>query len=439
MRWYQGWYVGVGPSRQEKPTGGAAPLRCLTALSSPSLRLPSMPAECPANHELTRWRNRTTGLRCDDCGIVLEARAWRWSCTPCDYDICEDCKVKTFVGSAPAQPPIAPVYRTAGAVTSATSGMRPAEAQRISSASLAHKSASRKVVTPSVGGVDAAASGTPDVATVAGAAGAPLDQSLESIKRNLHVAFPGAASGTPPSGANKLSQPPAKNRCARPSKLSQGAPATASPTTTTAQGPPSSPPVVLAGVRLQLPVHAPDANGVHSRWLQSVRREAQAQAAAQPTAEAGATAEVHAPPEAAEELAAASPSDAGLAGCPTPGWRLEDAPNLLDGLPPLAPYRLPGAFGPRMLARRSWLQHAFECELDRERRNASGAVSMLELACGGQPRGVSDTLPSADAAERSEQRIVRKFEAARAALVREEQMEIESLQAAGVAATLPTL
>lgn len=49
--------------------------------------------ECPRGHLLSRWRNRSATLICDGvCGQGPIGRgAWRWSCTVCDYDICEVC------------------------------------------------------------------------------------------------------------------------------------------------------------------------------------------------------------------------------------------------------------------------------------------------------------------------------------------------------------
>ena len=50
------------------------------------------PPSCPAGHDLERWLNRTSTLRCDGgCGEPLCVREWRWSCTLCDYDVCEGC------------------------------------------------------------------------------------------------------------------------------------------------------------------------------------------------------------------------------------------------------------------------------------------------------------------------------------------------------------
>eukprot|EP00966_Prymnesium_polylepis_P326654 7382555-Prymnesium_polylepis.1 len=48
---------------------------------------------CAAGHTLSRWRNRAPNLVCDgscDQGPIA-IRAWRWSCSLCDYDICEEC------------------------------------------------------------------------------------------------------------------------------------------------------------------------------------------------------------------------------------------------------------------------------------------------------------------------------------------------------------
>ena len=55
--------------------------------------LSDAPPECPTGHGLTRWRNRSE-LRCDgpSCQTpILQRGDWRWSCTLCDYDVCEEC------------------------------------------------------------------------------------------------------------------------------------------------------------------------------------------------------------------------------------------------------------------------------------------------------------------------------------------------------------
>ncbi|KAL3918036.1 MAG: hypothetical protein SGPRY_006161 [Prymnesium sp.] len=48
---------------------------------------------CPAGHALSRWRNRSASLVCDgECDHrPIPIGVWRWSCTRCDYDICEMC------------------------------------------------------------------------------------------------------------------------------------------------------------------------------------------------------------------------------------------------------------------------------------------------------------------------------------------------------------
>ena len=55
---------------------------------------PRAEVECPCGHTLSRWRNRAPNLVCDGgaCdGPTIAIRAWRWSCSLCDYDVCEVC------------------------------------------------------------------------------------------------------------------------------------------------------------------------------------------------------------------------------------------------------------------------------------------------------------------------------------------------------------
>ena len=59
-----------------------------------SMASPRAEVECPCGHTLSRWRNRAPNLVCDGghCdGHGISIRAWRWSCSLCDYDVCETC------------------------------------------------------------------------------------------------------------------------------------------------------------------------------------------------------------------------------------------------------------------------------------------------------------------------------------------------------------
>ena len=135
--------------------------------------------ECPAGHNLVRWRNRPQSqLRCDGlCGEKLHEGAWRWSCALCDFDVCETCvdKIVTTRSETPLCPPAqARVTAPASAANSAPS--RPP--------------AGRKQQDANFTGAAATAQGTPAVGTAA--------QSLDSVKRDLDNAFPGSGSSALP-------------------------------------------------------------------------------------------------------------------------------------------------------------------------------------------------------------------------------------------------
>eukprot|EP00966_Prymnesium_polylepis_P223546 5172495-Prymnesium_polylepis.1 len=68
----------------------------------PTLQPPSV-TTCPAGHTLRRWLNRALNIDCDGCGGEIEFGSMRWSCAPCDYDVCAACTGEDH--SASKRPP----------------------------------------------------------------------------------------------------------------------------------------------------------------------------------------------------------------------------------------------------------------------------------------------------------------------------------------------
>jgi len=97
------------------PGGVCAAYALLAGMSLTGLSMPI--AECDAGHELNRWRNRCSTLRCDGgCGKGLEMREWRWSCTICDFDVCPSCyEDRVARMTMPCRPPRASAAEAAAA------------------------------------------------------------------------------------------------------------------------------------------------------------------------------------------------------------------------------------------------------------------------------------------------------------------------------------
>ena len=137
------------------------------------------PPECPAGHELTRWRNRTSTLRCDGlCGKGLAIGEFRWTCTPCDYDVCESCaEWKLPAPGTVGGPPCGSCQRQSSAESGA--GLPPTPAPGIlhtfDSAGL---SASRSK--------DSSSATPAQTAQVSSSSWVYAVQGLESVKRDLH-------------------------------------------------------------------------------------------------------------------------------------------------------------------------------------------------------------------------------------------------------------
>eukprot|EP00900_Chrysochromulina_parva_P001339 jgi/Chrpa1/11205/Chrysochromulina_OHIO_Genome00018806-RA len=158
----------------------------------------SMPiAECDAGHELNRWRNRCSTLRCDGgCGKGLEMREWRWSCTICDFDVCPSCyEDRVARMTMPCRPPRASAAEAAAANAGPAAG---GDVPENASASVKPRGASARVhvgLTPT----------TTEAPSCELWVYAP--QSLASVKRDLTTFGSGVV------------QQHNKHPCTRPSRL----------------------------------------------------------------------------------------------------------------------------------------------------------------------------------------------------------------------------
>jgi hypothetical protein len=47
--------------------------------------------KCLAGHSLTKIRFGIGPKICDICCVEFSAKCWRWTCAPCDYDVCKGC------------------------------------------------------------------------------------------------------------------------------------------------------------------------------------------------------------------------------------------------------------------------------------------------------------------------------------------------------------
>ena len=178
----------------------------------------SMPiAECDAGHELNRWRNRCSTLRCDGgCGKGLEMREWRWSCTICDFDVCPSCyEDRVARMTMPCRPPRASAAEAAAANPGPAAGGDVQETAT-GSASIKPRGASAKV---HVGLTPTTTEAPSDELWVY------ASQSLASVKRDLTTFGSGVV------------QQHNKHPCTRPSRLglqeSTSATATSSPSAPT--------------------------------------------------------------------------------------------------------------------------------------------------------------------------------------------------------------
>ena len=343
------------------------------------------PPECPAGHFLTRWRNRTSTLRCDGpCGEPLSVRAWRWSCTLCDYDVCETC-VETYLMATVANTSasrqssaqsVASCVPCEGGVTSALVPPTPSDpSHRLKGASLHSGKPKAAATTPALAtpslGVDAGDEvPTPAETAAALYASQPISwvyagtQGLESVKRDLsHL------SAT--SGPNKASK---HAYTSRPSRL--------------------GPPQRGADVTLA------DALGLADG---SLYRPASVAMTCEAVDEPGLTAR---------------------------------ADQLFASVPDLRQLGLPASVYTRMESRRAWLSHLMQCELDRAARAADDTNhDVFEAACGVIPADEPAPPPAPvppSGADATIAALHAKFAAQRSALVQEERLEIDALHAVGL-------
>ena len=143
--------------------------------------------DCPAGHELSRWRNRIATLKCDGaCGAKLSEGTFRWSCNLCDFDICDNCVAPDFSLLLKPTPRSSTPLVAAPSRTAAPLARQPA--CRPSAPSAARNAPG---ATPSAG-----AASTPALATGMGnnnlSALLHASQGLESVKRDLSE-LPGSA------------------------------------------------------------------------------------------------------------------------------------------------------------------------------------------------------------------------------------------------------
>ena len=350
-----------------------------------------MPAirECPGGHNLERWRNRVTTLRCDGpCGLGLKELAWRWSCGLCDYDICETCSDAMCTAPPPSATPTA-TCRSVPIAAAATIASKPAPRSasvgpmRPPSEPTPAPATAAAVERPSPAWMP------PDETPVLGTArDGPYTSSiymapgLDSVKRHLDVAWSGSSS------SEHAAPAPKKQR----SKTGLTTPQLAEPDPYEGEEL-LAPKVASAAARL--PVHGKDqddadkdASSASSCWSKP-------------------------------HMDAKLPS---LAIDPESGA----PPSLLEGLPPLEWLNLPPGAAAHMQTRREWLQHLLTDEVERASRAATtGEVSAFEAACG---VCTAEPLPPKRAAAMMAATL-HKFEEERAELVRCELIEIQALQA----------
>jgi hypothetical protein len=107
----------------------------------------------------------------------------------------------------------------------------------------------------------------------------------------------------------------------------------------------------------------------------------------------------------------------------------ELAARLIDAMPTYSERCLPQDLAERIHNSRDWLRRLCELELERAARAAAGGEpSDFDAAC-----GVQASEPAAvEQAEADFRQLCEKFEMERAALMREERLEMETLQALGV-------
>ena len=167
-------------------------------------------AECPAGHELARWKNRCSTLKCDGgCNKPLVQGEFRWSCTLCDYDTCQTC----YDEAAQWQVPLRSVLRTTAEKTSEPPPT-PAEVLKASTAKRDAAKAAKATATPVLPAAGDTA--TPAVVTAPAATAASswiyASHNLASVKRDLSSITASA------------SLPRTKQACVRPSPLAPSSP-----------------------------------------------------------------------------------------------------------------------------------------------------------------------------------------------------------------------
>jgi hypothetical protein len=353
--------------------------------------------ECPAGHTLARWRNRVTTLRCDGpCGQGLSECSWRWSCSLCDYDICDKCADGLLLAksSSPdaAEKPVAVVL----SATAVGVPHPPSSAIKTGAKSRSHQSSSAAAATPAPAPAPTPAPAsawapapTPvpakaeEAKEVTPALGTGRDSSwiysapnLGSVKRDLDVVFPGSAAPSKRKSSNLSRTPrPRPSECVDEQLVMRVVAASAS-----------------------LPRHgAEDDDEEEAEGAVGALRRLKPR-------------QHYGSPGALPKLGSESPS-------------------VLVGLPELSALLLPESVRARLQGRRAWLQHLLETELEREQRVASGQPTGLEEACG-VPAGAP---VSAEAATVARTAVLKKFERERHEMVRAELLEIETLHAMGKA------
>ena len=166
--------------------------------------------ECPRGHELTRWRTRVSTLRCDGaCGLALVEGGWRYSCTVCDYDVCEGCTkvVKSpcsrSTGEAAAENEVScgasvlcGMIMQSPAAALQVAPLAKADAKRKAAAKkTAAKKAAAARARGGAAGADKAAAPADEGATVAGD-GAPAATREPPVKAQAHAATGGAVAAS---------------------------------------------------------------------------------------------------------------------------------------------------------------------------------------------------------------------------------------------------
>ena len=347
--------------------------------------------ECPAGHVLTKWRNRNSTLRCDgECGEPLNEGSWRWSCAICDHDLCVNCAdnllTKQQKARAPFCPPVVsePVPAPPPAASTAA---KPPRAKATNNGK-----ATAGVSRTPFPGAPAAAEETPSMGTARDTSGIYTAPVLDSVKRDLDGAFPAGSAAAAAAASNKRQQRAQSRR----QQLDESEPALDQAEIETNYA------ALVKASRCGLP-----------RYDDDGEEDAETDHAYQQSMLPSLTPQ--------KLLIQAALTEASVL---LPHITLDEkgkAPNLLSGLPPLQALRLPPPIESRMLSRRAWLQSLLQDELAREARFRSGHLSAFDLATG-------VTVHAAETPDSRAQSVLTKFHTFRSNLLREELLEIETLQ-----------